>query len=164
MILRFWRQESKLWRQNSNTGFQNVALNSKSQTKLEIIKFLYHSKPPTLYEENFQPNFLTAPSLFVKTLNHTTHEGCPEYFFQTPMPNSPEVSAQTPPHPPQFTLKRYDFDILAPKIKMLAPKFEYLEPKCGAKFKFHKQNSNSLNFVTLKTCRFERKNLPTQLI
>ena len=41
-------------------------------------------------------------------------EGCPEYFFLTPMPKLLEVPRT--PHPPAFTLKRHNFDMLAPKI------------------------------------------------
>jgi len=47
----------------------------------------------------------------------------------------PDTDAKTsrrcpdPPTHPQFTLKRHDFGILAPKIKISAPKFKYLVPK-----------------------------------
>jgi len=52
-------------------------------------------------------------------LSHA-HKGCPEQFFPTPNPENPPL--------PQFTLKRHDFEILAPNIKISAPKFKKLLP------------------------------------
>jgi hypothetical protein len=92
-------------------------------------------------------------------------EGCLEYFFPTPMPEPPQ--APPPPSPLSSPCKRHDFDILAPKIKILAPKFKYLVPK-SQNVALNSNDTDRIqitqDFVPLKTSRFVREKLPTQLI
>ena len=74
---------------------------------------------------------------------HVLQQGVGGIFFPDTDAKTSRRSPNHPPPPPlPFTLKRQDFEILAPKIKISAPKFKYLVPKCGVKFKYHRQNSN----------------------
>jgi len=61
----------------------------------------------------------------------------------------PDTDAKTSPDPPAppFPIKRHDLGILAQKQKISGPKlvtriFGAKKSKCGAKFKYHRQNSN----------------------
>ena len=60
--LQFWRQNSNIWHQNSNILWQNSNAyrqnsnmwrqNSSIRPQIQILEYLYHQKPPSLYEEN----------------------------------------------------------------------------------------------------------------
>jgi len=86
-------------------------------------------------------------------------KGCLEYFSPTPMPTRRSL-----PLPPEFILKRHDYEILAPNIKISAPKFKYLVSKVALYSNITDKIQTEWICVPLKTSCFVRKKLPTKLI
>jgi len=112
--------------------------------------------------------FLRAPegSLSSGVRNALVVKGWAEYFSRHRCRNLKEVPRPSP-LPPILHLDKIRFRDFGAKDQNIGAKNQIFDPtksKCGAKFKYHRQNSNSINFCTTKTFRFVREKLPTFLI
>ena len=137
-------------------SFETLAVFAKCISMLPWSLFSWYSVDEQR-GENFYSNF-EIPQIPAKSFQRVfwSETWCAQMFFTTPMPKSEGVTQKKL----NLWFKIRDFGANNPSSGAKNQIFGAKSHQCGAKFIYHRQNSNSINFCTTNNLQFGTRKTP----